>query len=51
LTDGIRDVLKLAADGTITPNLRADPTYLSFALFMSCLLYTSILQAINEVFG
>jgi Family of unknown function (DUF5677) len=43
--------LKMADNGTITPNLRADPTYLSFALFMGCLLYTSVLQAINEIFG
>jgi hypothetical protein len=43
--------LKLADDGTVTPNLRADPTYLAFLLFMSALMYVSIMRAVNEVFG
>jgi len=43
-------LMKMTDDGTIYPNLRADPTCLTFVLFMSNLLYISILRAGNEVF-
>ncbi len=43
--------MKQRDDGTFEPNLRADPTYLGYALYTSNALYISILAMIIEVFG
>jgi|GEM_PF-3412541 len=44
-------LLKMTDGGTIYPNLRADPTFLPFVLFISHLMFVSILRAVNEVFA
>jgi hypothetical protein len=43
--------LTMTPSGVFHPNLRANPALLPFVMFHSCLLFISILRAVNEVFG